>query len=99
MLIWENKQKLVSSQASIKYKDGNLMINDEPYENKVQPPSVRRILTITGAERDILNGMKWASSEVFEEKGSSFTGYALDVSSLKEITVAYTYLKKKYADR
>ena len=79
MFIWENKQKLVSNQASIKYKDSNLMINGELYENKVQPPSVGRILTITGAERDILNGVKWASSEVFKEKESLFTGYALSV--------------------
>ena len=51
MMIWENKQKLVSNQAAMSYNNGKLMINGKEYDSQVKTPTVRKILTLA------LNGM------------------------------------------
>ena len=99
MLMWENKQKLISNQAAMAYKDGKLVINGEEYKSQIQLPTVRKILTLTAVERDVLNKINLAPSEVFEEKGSKFFGYAINVTTAKDLQVVYTYPKKKHADK
>ena len=75
-LIWENKQKLVSNQASMSFKNGELQINGTQYKSKIKPPTVRKILALTGEEGEMLRKINLAVSETFNEKGSAFTGVA-----------------------
>ena len=89
---------MLSDQANLTFQNGRLLIDGEQYKSKINPPTVRRILTLTNGEKETYSRHTLRTTPKFQEKGSIFFGIALNVASKQKIRTAYTYLKIKYAD-
>lgn len=98
MWIRENKSKPVNDQLQMKIHKNKLRINNEPYQRKVMPPMASEILRMHPQELSATHQAPtlYGGSKLIE--GSEFISYAVKVSSVEEVRVAYRKLRVKYAD-
>ena len=78
-IIQELKKKPISLQPPVFFKNGVLQVDGEDYASKINPPTVRRILTLSDWERDFLSRVQLATTQKIKEKGSTFTEVTLNI--------------------
>ena len=89
-----NRKKPGGQQKQVSYKEGMLHFDNIAYTEQVKTPSVKQILSSTKQQSDILGKANFSTSPEFKESGSSFQVFSANVSTLQEVRLAYTFLKK-----
>lgn len=84
-----NKQRPDHLQAKMKLTQDRLYINGELDKPAITRPSPAAILTYDQTEEEKMKKLKVVTGERQSEKGNSFTGLAVNVTSLADIRRAY----------
>ncbi len=94
----EKNKKIPQGQAKYKteVKRGQLYINNEIYKNPVPPPQPIEILGIEEDELTRMENMQLIGVKPQGEKGSSFKGIGVKVTSVGEARRAYKRVKREY---
>ena len=67
------------------WKKGELYVNQQPYQDPINPPSIERITS--GKEN--LDHVKLTKGEMQTHEGCRFIGYSIEIRSLEDIRQAY----------
>ena len=94
----ENSEKEDEQQLTITLKRGKLRINNSVVKNKLQPPNIVDILTLSDEEIEHIHQVKTYSAGEHEEAGSDFMCYFQRVSSVEEVQQGLAKIKIKHGD-
>ena len=81
--------KVHKPDANIYVKYGNLYINNVKRKTPLAPPTLTDILQVTNEENKLLNSVKFYTSNMIMEKGSTFRAFATPERSLNDARIAY----------
>lgn len=98
MWIRQNKAKPVNDQLQLKIYKNKLRVNNQPYQKKVTPPSTAEILKIDTDELSAASSARTVYGDSQLVEGSEFISYAVQISKVEDVRMAYRKLRIKYAD-
>lgn len=96
--IKENKSKAAGDQMAMKISKNKLRINNKPYNRKVKPPPAGEILRLERSDIEFTNQSPTVYGDSKLVEGSEFISYAVQVSSVEQVRIAYCKLRMRYAD-
>ena len=88
-----------AQQANVeKGEDGEIYIDDIPYEKAIKVPKPEEILRQKPTEREQRRKITITKGNIVHVEDSTFIGYSAFVDSFDDITKAYQNVKEKHAD-
>ena len=87
-------------KTSFYFNGENFFVNGALVEEDIHPPTFRDMMSIDPSMQTRMDAFEFASAGPKEIKESSFQGYAVNVSTLDDVELAYMRVrqKKRYAD-
>ena len=76
----------------MKYEKGQLMINQQPYKKKVEPPKPTDVLKLQVSKVAEILMLKVARGEHFKQDGSTFVEYIAVVKTHQQVKDLYMHL-------
>ena len=89
----ENMQQDENDKINMERRSGKLYIESQPYGKKVKVPTIKEILALPAAEFNQSMEVNIVEGTPVKVEGNTFTGYAIDVNSFRDIEQAYIKLK------
>ena len=83
-----------TKKVNVEFKNGILHLNGKPERKYITPPSVTDVLNLTPDMVKKMDQIHFEQSTTFQEKGNTFTAYALRANTSAEIRAAYRKLKQ-----
>lgn len=96
--MFENKKKPASQRMPLSVKQGTLMFNNKPIEQKVQPPTPGQLLRLSDSDLEQLEGIKMAKGLHEEQDENMFVAYATSVTNHSEINQAYKKMRLMHGE-
>ena len=84
------------NQLDMLVKKGELYVEKNLYVKQITPPTASDLFALTPKQMKIIDNFKIVSSEVVQERGSSFQGYAAEIMSIDEVKQMYLKMKKMH---
>lgn len=95
-LVSENKKKPSSHKLDMTFQRGQLIINEEPYQKQVTPPSAKEILNPGEGLFEKANELDIIKGKQEEHQKSKFISYAVAVNDLEEVRAALLKVQMKF---
>lgn len=97
-LFAENKKKDPAKKVNMSIKRGRLLIDDQEYEKKIQPPKPRDILYPDEKLFDLADEIDMVKGYDQIHNKSRFIAYAAAIKDYKDVEAAYSKVRMKFAD-
>ena len=80
--------------ANVIVKDGKITVNGKVYKKPLAPPTLQDILQVPQDESQILHNINFYSSDIYQEKGSTFLAFATPVVNRQDARLAFKAMSR-----
>lgn len=97
-LVSANKKKSEEQRQNMEVRKGQLFINGNLYEKKIQTPNARQLFKPDQKMMDLADEIDMVKGKTVMEEKSKFLAYAAAVHTEEDIQAAYLKVKTKFSD-
>lgn len=97
-LISENKKRQTAEQFKMSAKRGRLLIDEQPYEKIIHPPTPRELMKPDPDLYKVADEIDMVRGKDNTTHGSKFITYAAAVHDTRDVQAAYLKVRMKFAD-
>ena len=92
-LFKRNEEKEERERSEMTYEEGVLLIDGQPFEPAITPPSIHSMLSVNAEKMDLISKIPICKGNSLEKSENIFTGYTMAVDSLQAIQEAYIKMR------